>query len=80
MGIYVEAYEDWQRGGGTYRLQKVDKQQHPGQKLGWYLINGAGVYLPDFHLPTSEPEIMAAKRANEHTRHLGMRVVKVLAG
>ena len=80
MGIYVEAYEDWQRGGGTYRLTKVDKQQHPGQKLGWYLINGTGDALDGFHQPANEPEIMAARRANEHARHLGMRIVKVLAG
>jgi len=75
MGIYRDGWTDIE--GRTYILTRVDNPRH-GLKFGWYLINSAGSVLPDFHLPLTEPEVIAARRAGEHARHLGMRQTKIV--
>ena len=76
MGIYRDAWEDMVH-GKTYLLTKIDNPRH-GHKFGWYLCTAEGEFLPEFSIPLSDPEIIAAKRAGEHARYLGMRPTKIL--
>ena len=49
-----------------------------GAVPGWYLVNvESGGFLEGFHYPPGEPIEIVRLRANEHCRHLGMRILRM---